>query len=173
MIKVKKTIFCYSVAVTSLLWWWGWGQPVTHMRSTNSNPQPSNQFPMDKIKPAQHLFLFEKPRKCHNRKENTVSCQLWLFFCKIVCTEYFDFWKVPLHWCVLAVNFHLCQESSSMGTCSDWLFQGLTARVVSFFNTLEWYQVEINGLLCLEYVHTQGMLRLEKISFRRNNLPKT
>jgi len=51
-----------------------------------------------------------------------------------------------------------------MGTCSDWLFQGLTARVVSFFNTLEWYQVEINGPLCLEYVHTQGMLRLEKIS---------
>jgi len=26
------------------------GQPVTHMRSTNNKPQPSNQFPMDKIK---------------------------------------------------------------------------------------------------------------------------
>jgi len=26
------------------------GQPVTHMSSTNSKPQPSNQFPMDKIK---------------------------------------------------------------------------------------------------------------------------
>jgi len=29
----------------------GAGQPVTHMRSANSKPQPSNQFPMDKIKP--------------------------------------------------------------------------------------------------------------------------
>ena len=32
------------------------GQPVTHMRSTNSKPQPSNQFLMDKIM-SRHTFV--------------------------------------------------------------------------------------------------------------------
>jgi len=37
-------------------------QPVTHMSSTNSKPQPSNQFPMKKkSSPALHFFLFEMP----------------------------------------------------------------------------------------------------------------
>jgi len=30
------------------------------MRSTNSKPQPSNQFPIDKIKKDIHICLFEK-----------------------------------------------------------------------------------------------------------------
>jgi len=34
-------------------------QPVTHMRSANSKPQPSNQFPTDTIKPRPHVFLFQ------------------------------------------------------------------------------------------------------------------
>jgi len=33
------------------------GQPVTHMRSTNSKPQPSNQFTTDKIKPRPTFVL--------------------------------------------------------------------------------------------------------------------
>jgi len=36
------------------------GQPVTHMRATNSKPQPSKQFHMNKFLPA-HYFLFDQP----------------------------------------------------------------------------------------------------------------
>jgi len=39
------------------------GQPVTHMRSTNSKPPPSNQFPSDKIK---NNFLLDIR---HNREK--------------------------------------------------------------------------------------------------------
>jgi len=53
------------------------GQPVTHMKSTNSKPQRSNQFQMDKIKSCTYvlqLFLFEKPFNSnvhHNKEEKT------------------------------------------------------------------------------------------------------
>jgi len=43
------------------------GQPVTHMRSTNRNPQPSNQFPIDKIKSRPTFFLHLD----HNGEEKT------------------------------------------------------------------------------------------------------
>jgi len=49
------------------------GQPVTHMRSTNSKPQPSNQFPTDKIKPRPTFVLvweaFHSDIR-HNREED-------------------------------------------------------------------------------------------------------
>jgi len=36
------------------------GQLVYHIRSTNSKPQPSNKFPMDKIKSRTTFFLVQK-----------------------------------------------------------------------------------------------------------------
>lgn len=36
------------------------GQPVTHMRSTNSKPEPSNQLPFDKIKSRPIVFLVQE-----------------------------------------------------------------------------------------------------------------
>jgi len=45
------------------------GQSVTYMRSTKSKPQPSNQFPLDKIK--FHSTFFSCLRKdCGNFCEN-------------------------------------------------------------------------------------------------------
>jgi len=38
------------------------GQPVTHMRSANSKPQPYNQFHTDTIKPRPHLIMFFQKR---------------------------------------------------------------------------------------------------------------
>jgi len=49
-------------------------QPVTHMRSTNSKPQPSNQFPTDKIKPRPTFVLAPEAFHSdirHNREEKT------------------------------------------------------------------------------------------------------
>ncbi|ROL33049.1 hypothetical protein DPX16_5944 [Anabarilius grahami] len=42
---------CFSSLMTRA------GQPVNHMRSTNSKPQPSIQFPKDKIKPRPTFVL--------------------------------------------------------------------------------------------------------------------
>jgi len=44
-----------TYSYSSLMMIMGAGQPVTHMRSTNSKRQPSNQFPTDKIKPRLHF----------------------------------------------------------------------------------------------------------------------
>jgi len=52
------------------------GQPVTHMRSTNSKPQPSNQFSTYKIKPRPTFVLVWEAFYLHirhNRLEKTSS----------------------------------------------------------------------------------------------------
>jgi len=49
---------------------------ITHMRSTNRKPQPSNQFPMDKIKSHPTFFLsFFHSYICCNR-----MVQVWSHF---------------------------------------------------------------------------------------------
>jgi len=63
-----------SLMMTTCLLTQGRDQPVTHMRSTNSKPQPSNQFHMDKIKSRPTCFLIRVPFHTdlyHNRKERT------------------------------------------------------------------------------------------------------
>ena len=58
LIILNQNKFLSQHLFSSLMMWAG--QPVTHMRSANSKPQPSNQFPTDKIKPRPHLILFQK-----------------------------------------------------------------------------------------------------------------
>jgi len=51
-------------------------QPVTHMRSTNSKPQPSKHpinSPKTKSSPALHLFLFQKPETVQKKTSNSTG----------------------------------------------------------------------------------------------------
>lgn len=48
-------------------------QPVTHMTSTNSKPEPCNKFPMDKIKSLPTFFLVPDAVSHHNREQNIMN----------------------------------------------------------------------------------------------------
>jgi len=66
------------------------GQPVAHMRSTNSKPQPSNQFPTDKIKLHPTYFLVREAVSFREEQQTitiSISCQVF-FATKVILSDF-------------------------------------------------------------------------------------